>query len=181
MRGEGEQASPLDACIIFHTETGNTRAMAEMIAKGMRQADPDHELAVHLWEIREVEAPELETLSQAQVVVFGAPTYFGDLSWQMKKFIDTMLPRKVDLRGKLAAAFASANAPGGGGYEEAILTMLKALLVSGCLVYSGGVKTGRARMHFGAVSQRVPRGVDAERCRTLGENLARKALELHAR
>ena len=53
------------------------------------------------------------------------------------------------------------------------------LLVRGGIVYSGGISEGRPYLHFGAVSARAPEEeLYRERCLKLGEDIARKAVEL---
>ncbi|NLJ85040.1 MAG: flavodoxin family protein [Firmicutes bacterium] len=155
--------------IIYHSETGNTKRMAELIKEGALQAGG---VEVHLMP---VETLDRQTLEESRVILFGSPTYYGTMSWQMKRCMDT-LPVKVE--GKLGAPFASAAWPGGGGYELAEMALIQGMLIRGMLVYSGGVVTGRPPTHFGAVSHRAPAGFDADRCRKLGMNLARKGKEL---
>lgn len=162
-----EVESMLKMAIVYHSETGNTRGMAELIAEGAGEL-----VQVILMPVDNL---KVEALEEAGVILFGSPTYYGTMSWQMKKCIDT-LPVKVE--GKLAGVFASAAWPGGGGYELTEINMIQGLLVRGMLIYSGGVVTGAPPTHFGAVSQKHPQGFDAERCRKLGANLARKAVEL---
>lgn len=153
--------------VIYHSETGNTKRMAELIAEGAKD----------LAEIALMPVDELNTeaIKEAHVIVFGSPTYYGTMSWQMKRCIDTL---PVSVKGKLAGVFASAAWPGGGGYELAEINMIQGLLVRGTLIYSGGVVSGVPPTHFGAVSKQSPEGFDADRCRKLGFNLAEKAQEL---
>ena len=156
--------------VVYHSETGNTRRMAELIADGARRLD-GVEAA-----IMAVEGLDRDFLREAQVVVLGCPTYEGSPSWQMKRFLDTV---DVDLAGKLGGAFASQNWPGGGGADFAEMTMIAAALVLGMLIYSGGVKEGYPPLHFGAVSQKAPSSdIDRERAVKLGENIASMAKKL---
>ncbi|MDD2485700.1 MAG: flavodoxin family protein [bacterium] len=157
----------LKMVIIYHSETGNTRNMAELVAEGAGEL-----VQVILMPVEDLNE---DALREAAVVAFGSPTYYGTMSWQMKKCIDTL---PVGMEGKLAGVFASAAWPGGGGYELTEINMIQGLLVRGMLVYSGGVVTGAPPTHFGAVSRKSPEGFDADRCRKLGLNLAKKGIEL---
>ncbi|NMB46403.1 MAG: flavodoxin family protein [Firmicutes bacterium] len=159
----------LKMSIIYHSETGNTEKMATLIKEGALQVPG---VEVILMEVAKLDRTALE---ESKVILFGSPTYYGTMSWQMKKCMDT-LPVKVE--GKLGAPFASAAWPGGGGYELTEMALIQGMLIRGMLVYSGGVVTGRPPTHFGAVSHRAPEGFDADRCRKLGENLARKGRDL---
>lgn len=155
--------------IVYHSETGNTQRMAELVAEGCLKVDGVECKSMS------IDAIDEECLAAAQVVFLGCPTYEGSPSWQMKKFLDTV---SVDLGGKLGGVFASQNWPGGGGADFAEMTMIAGMLVRGMLIYSGGITEGTPYLHFGAVSARSPEGLYAERCVKLGENLATKGKAL---
>ena len=155
--------------IVYHSETGNTKKMAELIREGC--------LKVQGVEAKVMSVDDLDRdfLKSAQAVLLGCPTYEGSPSWQMKKFLDTV---DVDLSGKLGGVFVSQNWPGGGGADFAEMVLIAGMLVRGMLIYSGGITRGYPYLHFGAVSARSPEGLYAERCLKLGENVASKAREL---
>ena len=155
--------------VLYHSATGNTKAMADLIAEGARAIE-DTEVAVA--SIDEVSKEQIES---ADALAVGSPTYYGTMSWQMKQFMDTF---HADFAGKLAAPFASANWPGGGGYEFTEMALIAALLIKGAMIYTGGVVSGPPPTHFGAVSKQSPEGFDADRCRKLGRTLAQRAREL---
>jgi len=157
--------------IIYHSETGNTKRMAELIKEGANSAGDVDVITVPVDNISK------ERVEESDVLVLGCPTYFGTMSWQMKKAVDT-LPGNV--KGKLGGVFASARWPGGG-YELTEMALIQGMLIRGMIVYSGGV--GDPATHFGAVSSQVPGNqtseeLDADRCRKLGRNLAEKGKEL---
>lgn len=164
--------------MLYHSETGNTRRMAELVAQGVTLEDPGGVFDMRLVDVVEAGEEELEFLADSRVVFVGCPTYYGTISWQMKRFLDTLRSRGVNLAGKIGASFSSANWPGGGGYELTCLALVQVLLIKGVLVYTGGIKAGRVPTHFGAVSRKKPKGFDADRCVQLGSNVAKKALEL---
>ena len=158
--------------IVYHSETGNTQRMAQLVKEGAE--------SVSGVEARIMGVEELDTafLTDARVVALGCPTYEGTCSWQMKRFLDTS---PVQLHGKLGGAFASQNWPGGGGADLSEIMLIAGMLVHGMLIYSGGIAEGEPYLHFGAVSARRPEGLYEERCRKLGANLAGKALEIFGR
>jgi NAD(P)H dehydrogenase (quinone) len=159
----------IKVAIIYHSETGNTRKMAELIHHGCQRVEGVAAQAMGL------DALDAAFVDEAQAVLFGCPTYEGTCSWQMKKVLDEM---EVDLAGKLGGVFCSQNWPGGGGADLAEITLIAGMLVRGMLIYSGGIAKGTPYLHFGAVSTRAPEGLYAERCLKLGENIASKAKEL---
>ena len=159
----------LKIAIIYHSETGNTRKMAELVKEGCAR--------VNGVEARLMSVDALDTIyiSDARAVILGCPTYEGTCSWQMKKLLDTI---SVPLTGKLGGVFVSQNWPGGGGADFAEMTMIAGMLVRGMLIFSGGITKGAPYLHFGAVSEKSPTGLFADRCVKLGENIASKAKEL---
>lgn len=156
--------------IIYHSETGNTKQQAELVAEGVRKVEGSE---VRLMSI---EKPDNDWIRESCAVIFGCPTYEGTLSWQMKRYLDEP---GVNFSGKLAGFFASQNWPGGGGADFAEMTMIAGALVLGMLVYSGGVEQGYPPIHFGAVSQKAPTSsIDRDRAVKLGANIASMAKKL---
>ncbi|MFA6107203.1 MAG: flavodoxin domain-containing protein [Candidatus Latescibacterota bacterium] len=156
--------------VIYHSETGNTRRMAELVRDGCQQVAG---VEARCMSIDQVDPTWVE---EARAVILGSPTYEGTCSWQMKRYLDTE-PR--GLAGKLAGVFVSQNWPGGGGGSFAEMSIIAALLVHGMLVYSGGISEGMPFLHFGAVSTKAPQdALSHDRCLKLGRNIAAKAVEL---
>ena len=156
--------------ILYHSETGNTRKMADLVLEGALRVEGIEARAMSLNEIDE------DYIADSSAVIFGSPTYCGMLSWQIKKFLDTT---NIDLAGKLCGVFASQNWPGGGGADFTELTIIAAALVHGMLVYSGGGSEGHPFLHFGAVSRKAPdEELYRDRCLHLGEVIAKKAKQL---
>ena len=155
--------------ILYHSVSGNTRKMAEIIAQGCSSVSGVEAKCMS------IDAVDEAYVGEAKAVIFGAPTYEGTCSWQMKKYLDT---GPKGLSGKLAGVFASQNWPGGGGADFAEMTLIAGMLVRGMLIYAGGITEGPPYLHFGAVSTKSPEGLYAERCVKLGRNIAGKAAEL---
>ncbi len=156
--------------IIYHSESGNTRKMANLVGEGALKVPGIKAKCMSIDNVDE------EYVIESAAIILGSPTYEGTCSWQMKKYLDTA-PK--GLSGKLGAVFVSQNWPGGGGASFAEMTIIAGMLVYGMLVYSGGVSVGTPYLHFGAVSMRAPeKDLYRDRCIKLGENTARKALEL---
>ena len=156
--------------IIYHSETGNTERMAQLVKEGCEQTEGVEARCMSIDEVDGV------FVADSTAVIFGSPTYEGSCSWQMKRFLDTEPP---GLAGKLGGVFCSQNWPGGGGASFAEMTIIAAMLVHGMLVYSGGIAEGMPFLHFGAVSSRAPEeALYRERCLKLGDNITRKAVAL---
>jgi len=154
--------------VIYHSETGNTQKMAELICEGILAGGCEAK-------IMSVDDLDREYIKESKSVLFGSPTYYGTMSWKMKRLMDTF---PVKLEGKLGAPFASAAWKGGGGYELTEIALISGMLIRGMMIYSGGVVTGMPPTHFGAVSAASPEGFDADRCIKLGRNIGVKVNEL---
>ena len=68
--------------VVYHSGYGHTQRMAQSVAQGanaeLLAIDADGNLPEGGW----------EQLAAADAIVFGAPTYMGNASWQFKKFAD---------------------------------------------------------------------------------------------
>lgn len=160
--------------ILIHSESGNTEKAARYIGQGAL-SEPDTEVKI----MNIVQELDLEFLKASDVVVFGVPTYFSNMSWQMKKWFDTS--HSIDLGGKLGGAFATENSPNGGGAELALTTVQQHMLVKGMLVYSSGIEFGRPIIHIGPTVVRDQIEEREEICKLFGKRLAIKGHQLFDR
>lgn len=155
--------------ILYHSESGNTKAAAAYVKEGMEQVEG---VTVNVASIKEATAEDLEGVCG---VALGAPTYFAEMSWQMLQFLETT---KLPLSDKLGCAFSTANMSQGG--SELVLQNLNTvMLAKGMTVYSGGTSHGKPFTHVGANAFAVDGGIDdhAEVLRALGKKFAEKANE----
>lgn len=71
-----------DIVIVFHSGYGHTRQVAQAVAEtsqaSLLEVDANGDLPADGW----------DQLAQAKLIVFGSPTYMGNVSWQFKKFMD---------------------------------------------------------------------------------------------
>ena len=156
--------------IIYHSDTGNTKRIAEIIAEGARLGG--------VVEVRSMSVEEVDDsfVESSNAVILGCPTHRGSLSWQMKKWIETT---KLKLAGKIGSVFVTENYIGGGA-DLAEIVLIAHLLVLGMLVYSGGTSGGQPFTHYGAVAIKDGDDAQRERAKIFGERIARKTQELFA-
>jgi len=119
-----------EVLIIYFTESGNTKKMAEYIAEGMKKEE-DIEV-----EVKPVNEANIDELPSADGIVIGSPTYYGSMAAEIKKFIDESIKYHGKLEGRVGGAFSS-SANIGGGNETTVLDILKAFLIHGMVVQSG--------------------------------------------
>ncbi len=168
----GKGGIKMKISIIYYSKTGKTKAMAEETARGM-QAVPGVE--VQLFDLENI---DMDFFNQSQAVVFGTPTYYANVCWQIKKWFDE--GSKYNLNGKLGAAFATANVQQGG-TAAAITTLLQHMLVKGMMVYSGGAANGQPFIHLGASGLRDSFEEDKAMFKIFGQRIAQKAVDLFAK
>lgn len=156
--------------IVFHSETGNTRKLAEAISIGMLEIDGIDVKLMHIDNI------DNEYLLDSEGVVFGTPTKLGSMSWQMKQWLDTNYT-KDQLGGKLAGVFASASYFGQGA-ETAELMLISHLLIKGMLVYSAGVHGGEPYTDYGVVALKSGSEFEQGRATVFGKRFAEKVADL---
>jgi NAD(P)H dehydrogenase (quinone) len=95
--------------VVFHSGYGHTKKVAETVARGagatLVAIDADGNVGDADW----------ATLDEAEVIVFGSPTYMGSVSWQFKKFADTSSKRWFTQawKNKLAAGFTNSASMNG--------------------------------------------------------------------
>ncbi len=155
--------------IVYHSESGNTKAIAEFIAKGASSIDGIEVKPMSITDIDE------DFLNQSVAIIFGCPTYAGTFSHQMKTWMDTASLKRFE--GKIGAVFATENYLGGGA-DVALMGMVGHLLVGGMLVYSGGAAHGHPYTHFGAVCIRNGDEFQQQRAIIFGERIAKKVKQL---
>ena len=152
--------------VIYYSRSGNTKEMAEIIAKAMNEAD----LPTECKSVSEVKA---EDLLAFDAIVVGSPTYYGQMAGPIKQLFDDAVANHGKLDGKVGAAFSSA-ANIGGGNETTIMGIINAMLIAGMVV--GGDPQGD---HYGPVSIGKPDKRVKTQCRRRGQRIAELTKKLH--
>ncbi len=133
----------MKAVIVYDSRTHTTEKAADFIAEGIKSAG-DIEVKCYL-----IDEADLDDICQADLVLFGSPTYAASITAKMKSWLESNAG-KMKLAGKLGGAFATEQYIHGGG-ENTIQDMLVFMMVMGMLVYSGGVSFGKPVIHLGPV------------------------------
>lgn len=152
----------LKAIVIFYSRTGNTKKMAESVAKGLEASG----IEVTLKDVKEATAKELLAFD---IIVMGSPTYYGGMAAELKQLLDNSVKFHGKLDGKIGAAFSS-SANVGGGNETTVLDILKAMLIHGMIIQ--GDPEGD---HYGPVAVPDCDARATKQCVRLGERLGKLA------
>ncbi len=105
--------------IIYHSNYGHTKRVAEAIVQGAHQQLPEAQAkAVDVHEV------DWDYLDQADLLVFGSAVYMGSVTAEFKTFMDETSKRWYNRKweGKWAAAFA--NSGGLSGDKLAVLQQI---------------------------------------------------------
>lgn len=166
--------------VAYDSLSGNTEKMAEGVVAGV-QAVPG---AVAV--LKKVEKVTKEDLQQADGVILGSPTYYGNISGRMKVVIDDWSWKmKVDFTDKVGGAFATGGGQMGG--KEHVVASLMIFLLQNRMVVAGPLygneKTGSVWGELGSAAMTGPLdpGVseqELDAARRLGDRIARLAKKM---
>jgi multimeric flavodoxin WrbA len=95
--------------VVYHSGYGHTKVVAERVAEGA---------GANLIEISadgEISEADWQALDEADAIVFGAPTYMGNASWQFKRFADASSKRWFSQAwiDKVFGGFTNSASPSG--------------------------------------------------------------------
>lgn len=197
--------------VIFYSMYGHIYKMAEAVASGAREVDPQ---CVELFQVPELVPDEAlertgakaarsafahipyadpERLAQADAIIFGTPTRFGNMCAQMRNFLDQTgsLWARGALVGKVGSVFVS-TATQHGGQETTITSFHNTLFHHGMIAVgvpysesrlltmseiSGGSPYGAATL-AGGDGSRQPSENEMEIAKFQGRHVARIAQKL---
>lgn len=150
----------VQAAVIYYSATGTTYQMAQAAVEGAEKAGAE----VRLRRVAELAPPEaiksneqwqehaketaglpeatMDDLEWADAVVFGTPTRFGNVSAQLKQYIDQAGPlwEAGKLLNKVFAGFCS-TATSHGGQESTLLSLFNVVHHWGGVVVTPGYAT----------------------------------------
>lgn len=146
--------------VIYYSQTGNTKKMAELIAEGAEK----EKVEVQVKDVSEVDPARLPDY---QAIILGSPTYYGTMAYQIKKLLDDTVAFHSKLEGKIGAAFSS-SANIAGGNETTILDILNAMLIHGMIIQGDPQGDHYGPVAIGSVDER-----SRQECLRLGSRVAK--------
>lgn len=147
------RGDPMKVLIVFYSMYGHIYRMAEAVSEGVKEVEgaisvlrrvPETLSPEVLAKMGAIEAQKafagvplctVEELAEADAIVFGTPTRFGNMCGQMRQFLDGtgQLWASGALAGKVGSVFTSSNTQHGG-QESTILSFHVTLLHHGMVV-----------------------------------------------
>ncbi len=116
--------------ISYYSKTGNTRAMAEAVARGAARVEG---VTVVL---KTTEETTHEDLLSAGAIILGSPVYNANVAPQVQEFISSWPFEGAPLKDKLGAAFVTAGGISAG-EELTLLNMLQSMMIFGMVIMGG--------------------------------------------
>ncbi len=188
----------VNIAVIYYSATGNVYELARAVEEGAKEAGAEvrfrkvHELAPeeaiksnqgwsdHALMTEDVPEADLADLEWADAYIFGTPTRFGNVSAQLKQFIDTTggLWFEGKLADKVVSGFTSASNPHGG-QESTLLSLYNVFAHWGAILvtpgYTDPVLFEAGGNPYGASSTEEPNEQELAAARYLGRRVAEKA------
>ena len=93
--------------VIYHSTYGHTKLQAEAVVRGAKTVPLT---SVELYTTEDA-AARLDELDSADAIIFGCPTYMGNISAGMKAFLETAAKKWFTLawKDKIAGAFTNSS------------------------------------------------------------------------
>lgn len=162
--------------VIFYSMYGHVHKMAQAVADGVKQVSGAE---VSLYQVAElipdatlekygaktarasfanVPVASVDKLAEADAIIFGTPTRFGNMAAQMRNFLDQTgaLWGKGALVGKVGSVFASTGTQHGG--QETTITSFHSTLLHHGMVIVGVPYTESGLTYMGEISGGTPYG-----------------------
>lgn len=162
--------------IVFYSMYGHIYQMAEAIAAGARQVEG---ASVDLYQVMELMSDEAleksgakaqretfahipvatpDQLAEADAIIFGTPTRFGNMTAQMRNFLDQTggLWMKGALVGKVGSVFTSTGTQHGG--QEMTITSFHTTLLHQGMVIVGVPYSEQRLMNMDEITGGTPYG-----------------------
>ncbi|WP_129668386.1 NAD(P)H:quinone oxidoreductase [Phytoactinopolyspora endophytica] len=192
--------------IVYYSSTGTIHALAAAVAEGAEKAGAETRLRrvpelapdevvqsvsawhEHLESTRDVPVATHDDLEWADGFLFGTPTRFGNVSAQLRQFIDTLSPawQAGDLTDKAASGFTAAISPHGG-HESTLISLYQTFMHWGAIIVSPGYIDDGASTHVGnpygtsvVAGENSPSEGELEAARFQGRRVAEVARALSA-
>jgi NAD(P)H dehydrogenase (quinone) len=148
--------------VMYYSRTGNTRKLAEEIARGVQGVEG----------VKCVLKPASEVTRDdflsSDGIIAGSPVYFGTMAAELKAVFDRFIGTRRQMEGKIGAAFAT-SAHHSGGKETTMISIIQAFLIYGMIVVGDPLDAGG---HYGVACTGAPDKETAQNGAGLGKRVA---------
>jgi NAD(P)H dehydrogenase (quinone) len=148
--------------VMYYSKTGNTKILAEEIAKGVQEVE---DVKCMLKPVSDVTEDDFLT---SDGIIAGSPVYFGTMAAELKEVFDKYVEIRKKMGGKVGAAFATSGDESGG-KETTIMSIIQAMLIYGMIIVGDPLD---ASGHYGVACKGAPDQETADYAAKLGKRVA---------
>jgi len=152
----------MQVLVMYYSRSGNTKKLAEEIAKGVQQVENVKSVLKPASEITK------DDFLNSDGIIAGSPVYFGTMAAELKEVFDKFVGIRKHMEDKIGAAFATSADPSGG-KETTILSIIQAMLIYGMIIVGDPLD---ATGHYGVACTGVPNRETALNAAKLGKRVA---------
>lgn len=154
--------------ILYFSKGGNTRKLAEAIAKGVEEVEGVKAV------LKKTSDVTKEDFSASEGIIAGSPVYFGLMAAELKKIFDDFVGIRKKMEGKVGAVFATSGDPTGG-KETTMMSIIQVLLIYGMVIVGDPMS---ATGHYGVACVGEPDAKTEDNGMKLGNRVAELAKKL---
>lgn len=154
--------------VLYFSKGGNTRKLAEAVARGVEGVEGVKAL------LKRTDEVTGEDFLASEGVIAGSPVYFGGMAADLKRVFDEFVGTRKRMENKVGAAFATSG-DATGGKETTMMSILQALLIYGMIIVGDPMS---ATGHYGTACVGAPDGKAEENGVKLGGRVAALARKL---
>jgi len=148
--------------VMYYSKTGNTKKLAEAIAKGVKEVKGVE------CELKSTSEVTREDFVSSDGIIAGSPVYFGTMAAKMKEVFDKFVGVRRKMGDKVGAAFATSGDESGG-KETTIMSIIQAMLIYGMIIVGDPLD---ASGHYGVACTGAPDKETADNAAKLGKRVA---------
>ena len=152
----------MQVLVMYYSETGNTKKLAQEIARGVQKIEDVKCVLKSTSEITE------DDFLNSDGIIAGSPVYFGTMAAELKEVFDKFVGIRGEMEDKIGAAFATAGDPSGG-KETTIFSIIQAMLIYGMIIVGDPLD---ATGHYGVSCVGAPDKQTSSNAVKLGERVA---------
>ena len=148
--------------VLYFSKTGNTKKLAEEIAKGVNEVKDVKCVLKSTSEVTQ------DDFVKSDGIIAGSPVYFGTMAAELKNVFDKFVGIRRQMGDKIGAAFATSGDETGG-KETTIISIIQAFLIYGMIIVGDPLE---ATGHYGVACIGTPDEQTAINAVKLGRRVA---------
>ena len=160
----------MQVLVMYYSRTGNTRKLAEAVAKGVREVEGVTCV------LRPASEVTKDDFLSSDGIIAGSPVYYGTMAAELKAVFDKFVGLRNRMEDKVGAAFATSGHHSGG-KETTLISIIQAMLINGMIVVGDPLDAGG---HYGVACPGAPDERTRRDAAKLGRRVALLVKKLRA-